>query len=128
MGLEMLEEFLPIKPNKQSVPQVRITTLNQYTKEEKEEEVSSDIERKKEEQEEEHYYYHTPPTSPSKNSFELVCPPPPKKRQRPAVTYSHGRKKFFQSVPDDLASIFLPRAKQSTIVTTASHKHKHLAS
>jgi len=117
MGLEMLEEFLSIKPIKQSIPQARIfTTL--------EKEVSSDLERRKDE----HYCYHTPPTSPSKNSFDLVCPPPPKKRQRLAVTTRRTstqsqERKFFQ-VPDDLTSIFLLRTKPSTVVTTTSHQLK----
>ncbi|XP_058729220.1 uncharacterized protein LOC131601427 [Vicia villosa] len=122
MGLEMLEEFRSITSIKRNtVPTSTITTtattLNQHSLED---EQVSDLERRIED-----CNYQTPPSSPSRISFNLVCPPPPRKRRRLAVASSQSReRKFFQDVPDDLASIFLLRAKPAT----ASHQFKQLAS
>lgn len=116
MGLEMLEEFRSITSIKRNtLPTATITTtLNQHSLEQE-----SDLERRIQD-----CNYRTPPSSPSTNSFNLVCPPPPRKRRRLAVASSQSREtKFFQDVPDDLASIFLLRAKPAT----ASHQFNQLA-
>ncbi|CAI8611076.1 unnamed protein product [Vicia faba] len=120
MGLEMLEEFRSITPIKQSnvsatATNTTTTTLNQHLEEE-----VSDLERR---MDDEDYSYRTPPSSPSRSSFNLVCPPPPRKRRRLPVASSQSQgMKFFQGVPDDLASIFLLRAKPAT----PSHQFKRL--
>ncbi|KAL5065893.1 hypothetical protein RYX36_027630 [Vicia faba] len=119
MGLEMLEEFRSITPIKQSnvsaTATITTTTLNQHL-----EEGVSDLERR---MDDEDYSYRTPPSSPSRSSFNLVCPPPPRKRRRLPVASSQSQgMKFFQGVPDDLASIFLLRAKPAT----PSHQFKRL--
>ncbi|KAI5415125.1 hypothetical protein KIW84_040544, partial [Lathyrus oleraceus] len=122
MGLEMAEEFRSITPIKRNnVPTSTITTattrFNLHTEEEEEE--VSDLERRT--MEDEDYNYRTPPSSPSTNSVNPVCPPPPRKRRRRSS--QSVERKFFQGVPDDLASIFLLRATPATV----SHQFKQLA-
>ncbi|KAK7388168.1 hypothetical protein VNO78_22976 [Psophocarpus tetragonolobus] len=103
MGLEILDEFRPIKAIRTVVPTVR--SFSQRT----EVEVETSW---KEEQE-----CHTPTSKPQNL---LVCPPAPKKPRvsKRTTTTSFPSQPFFQ-VPHDLASIFLLPATPSALTTTS---------
>ncbi|KAG4959147.1 hypothetical protein AAZX31_13G085200 [Glycine max] len=104
MGLEILDEFRPIM----SIRTVPVPTV-----------VRSCSQRAEVEKEELLQECHTPTSS--KPQTLLVCPPPPKKprvSRTTRTTFPSHSQAFFQ-VPHDLASVFLLRAKPSTLTTTS---------
>ncbi|ESW26682.1 hypothetical protein PHAVU_003G139400 [Phaseolus vulgaris] len=105
MGLEILDDFRPIMPIR-TIPAVRTFSHRAEVVET----------RSKEEQE-----CHTPTSQPPM----LLCPPPPKKPRLSfsvsTTTTTFPSQAFFQ-VPHDLASVFLLRAKPSSLTTTSSEE------